>query len=734
MAISSAHGFIGSRTTSYTLTLPEEIPDGAWMILILNQSATYPGGMGAASWTQLLAPTQMNTRRVAIHAKIKSGDTSVTISWATTSCQMAWMVLWGTGKPINEWQIGGLELRDSYGSPPRNWARCPSVTVTDSNATAVAIAFEATNSVESPDSVLSYNNGFTEIAYRPQGAVNGETIETIWAGEKDVTSGATGITTVLYRNAQDSNGAGIHIIIPQDTPPPEGTSTPVVVSTVTSFGNNANSIVFDTTALSALVQNGDIIVAALRSQTTASSIDWTSSGFVRIGPAFLNASADQRVTGLYRRAVNPGDIGTSLTFGGLSTLGRVTGVVMLIRGEGAAVEVDSFYDNSLGQPISNGRSIPSFTTTRPNTLLVFMGANEIVSPHINAPTTMPAGFTERALAVTSTDTGISRTVAWTGTREQITAGATAVADIAWTYASSAVAFCVALYAPPNTGMDPTLQLEKANGDLVNVRSWNGTDEVAISQALALPKTSFTVSEMDTMIANDELVYWSHRGGSANWPEMTMRAYTNSIWHGALALEVSVHRSSDGVWIMSHDSTLTRVTASTHTISSTTSSTLLGIPVDTPTTGGVIGRLEDILSTYSDYVLLIDNKPGSYFSSFLDLLETIPDATEHIIVKLDGQYAPVANFQAAQSRGFKTCGYWYPNNYAANLPSRAAYCDYIGMQFDATSGEWTDVLSYGKPVWGHVCQNQTQANLCIAGGASIIQCANVIDIIPQRNIV
>ena len=51
---------------------------------------------------------------------------------------------------------------------------------------------------------------------------------------------------------------------------------------------------------------------------------------------------------------------------------------------------------------------------------------------------------------------------------------------------------------------------------------------------------------------------AHRGGSASWPEMSMRAYTNSVAHGAGALEVSTHRTSDGVWVLAHDQNLKRV--------------------------------------------------------------------------------------------------------------------------------------------------------------------------------
>lgn len=254
-----------------------------------------------------------------------------------------------------------------------------------------------------------------------------------------------------------------------------------------------------------------------------------------------------------------------------------------------------------------------------------------------------------------------------------------------------------------------------------------------SSALQYQPQPFSIPQMDDWIAKGYPVHWAHRGGSANWSEMTMYAYDRAVAHGARCLEVSVQRSSDGVWIMSHDPTLTRVTGNNITISSTNSSAMLGMAVTAPSGGGVIGRLEDILTAYPDRVLLVDNKPGSFFSDFLDLLETVPNNKTQIVVKLDGQFGTLANFQAAKARGFKTAGYWYPNNYAANLPSRAPYTDYIGMQYDASPSEWADIFACGKPVWGHVLQNSTQFNQAAAAGVDIFQDADVTGLMPRWNV-
>lgn len=494
----SAYGYIASKSGPQTLTLPA-IPVGSWVILALHQSHTYSDGIMVPTWTPILEPTTMNTRRVSIYATIYDGSGSVDISWSASTTSAGWVLVWGTGSStVADWLIGEPELRSQYGSAPRNWARCPSVNVSTSQGLALAIAFEATNAIENPDEVLSYDNGFNELVYRPQGGVLNSRIETIWVGSKEVLSGPTGITTVLYQNPQDSNGLGLHIVIP------------------------------------------------------SSAVD-------------------------------------------------------------------------------------------------------------------------------------------------------------------------------------TIDVENGEGDSVEAWLWDGSTELALSQIMAIPanKRSFTISQMDAMIANNETVYWAHRGGSADWSEMTMRAYTNAIWWGAKALEVSCRQSSDGVFIMSHDNTMERTTADTSTISTTNSSLLLGVPVDTPITGGVVGRLEDLLEAYPDIIILADRKAQGNMTNFFNMLKTVPDWQEHVIVKFDGQWDKTTG-STAYAQGFKTCAYLYDTNYADHLESILPYVDYLGLNYNASQTIWDEFVSTGKVLWGHVCPNQSTANTAIAKGASIIQCSGVKAIIPRIN--
>src|SRR5690606_41774518 len=102
------------------------------------------------------------------------------------------------------------------------------------------------------------------------------------------------------------------------------------------------------------------------------------------------------------------------------------------------------------------------------------------------------------------------------------------------------------------------QVILGDSSTARARIWDGTEELG-AEILGLPESaqSYTVSQMDADFTAGSTVYWAHRGGSANWPEMTMRAYTNAIFWGCPVIEVSCYVTSDDVFVGLHDSTLDR---------------------------------------------------------------------------------------------------------------------------------------------------------------------------------
>lgn len=221
---------------------------------------------------------------------------------------------------------------------------------------------------------------------------------------------------------------------------------------------------------------------------------------------------------------------------------------------------------------------------------------------------------------------------------------------------------------------------------------------------------------------------AHRGGSASWPEMSMRAYTNSVAHGAGALEVSTHRTSDGVWVLAHDQNLKRVDPSA---TATPISQMTWAEVQRYRTAGErILRVEEYLEAYGrSHVTVLDPKYSA--DQWADLAKLLPaDAKSRVIWKSAGD----ATWLAAQwkAAGWKCWGYAYAQHADdGSLAKWAASWDYLGFPWDATPDQWSKALSLGKPVWAHICPTKAAYDQGISRGAAGCMVSGVADVLPYR---
>ena len=555
------------------------------------------------------------------------------------------------------------------------------------------------------------------------------------------TPGATGDAIDTYQNVQTLNGWAIQIGVISSDPSPGGGGggelDPIaIVGYETAAEATSNSITLN---VPAGVQKGDMLVAAIRHQTNVSSVDMSNSNFTRVGPDFVPDSNEGRITGFYVHTVlSAGSEPASYTFtkteGGAT---RCVGVMILVRpGAGGELSVVGGTTEYTGIPgtdrATNTYDIPDGT----DGIELMLGAAEFTSGNDHALVPTPFGFTEIAQATTDGDVGsVSRTTIWTGYRTAPDpAGAGEINFIGTPVSPVAQSIVIG-------------QTKASPPSAYGVKVWDGAEEVDATvwvydgateqpahDVLALPHQSYTISQMEAEIANGDMVYWAHRGGSANFSEMTLRAYTNAIWHGAKVLEFSARRTADGVWIGMHDPDVDRVTSLSGDVDTFNAEDLIGVPVEVPVAdGGVIMRLEDFLAAYPDFILMVDNKGSVDMSTFLTICQSVPNYQEHVIIKIDGA-AAVGTFQAAKAAGFKTCAYWYDVSNWDAIPDKLPYVDYPGLNWDADQSYWDDMTSLapGKPIWGHVIQNTTQANTAISKGASMLQCANVLGIIPKYN--
>lgn len=230
--------------------------------------------------------------------------------------------------------------------------------------------------------------------------------------------------------------------------------------------------------------------------------------------------------------------------------------------------------------------------------------------------------------------------------------------------------------------------------------------------------------IDAMVAQKGFLV-AHRGGSASWPEMSMRAYTNAVAHGAGALEVSAGRTSDGVWVLAHDQNLKRVDPAAP---DTPIAQMTWAEVQRYRTAGErILRIEEYLEAYGrSHVTVLDPKYSA--TQWADLARLLPsDAKSRVIWKSAGD----ATWLAAQwkAAGWRCWGYAYAQHASdGSLAKLAPSWDYIGFPWDAPALAWKVATSFGKPVWAHICPTKAAYDQGLQNGAVGCMVSGVADVL------
>lgn len=237
---------------------------------------------------------------------------------------------------------------------------------------------------------------------------------------------------------------------------------------------------------------------------------------------------------------------------------------------------------------------------------------------------------------------------------------------------------------------------------------------------------FTVSDM----LNASGVTWAHRGGSANFPDMSEYAYDESSSIGYQVLEFSAQRTSDGWWFGLHDNTLTRTSPGAPN-TSIRQLTRAQVESYTNQEQPYYGMVDFIQKFSEKNVLVLDPKNSIDLSNeFLDIIDQYA-GPENIVIKYFGTGSGGATLSdRARARGYQTWGFWYEDDYLSGaMATWQSRYTLLGMDVDAPTA-WTgpnNVLSYGKPVVAHILQSKVKYDKAVALGASMMQCANVVDI-------
>lgn len=269
---------------------------------------------------------------------------------------------------------------------------------------------------------------------------------------------------------------------------------------------------------------------------------------------------------------------------------------------------------------------------------------------------------------------------------------------------------------------------------MSVYVWDGETARATAQYVMTATGPVPASSMRAMpsgYASSELletesrVFIAHRGGSLNWPEMSLYAYTRAVEWGVGVLEVSLARTSDGVWFGLHDQTLDRTSGTSGANpQSMTWAQVQAYNITAANTNDPSQpvrpymRLSSLLDAYGDsHLIMFDPKYTYSNATWLNELFTI--LLQHAPAeRLVGKYAISAQgfANACRTRGIKCWGYAYESD-VPNLPTQAPAWDFLGMEWSASQEAWDAALAYDKPVFGHICATAGQVTTALGKGAS-----------------
>jgi hypothetical protein len=334
----------------------------------------------------------------------------------------------------------------------------------------------------------------------------------------------------------------------------------------------------------------------------------------------------------------------------------------------------------------------------------------------------PAGATARLLVSAAHGTKDNKMAAWT-----LEGGAVVtdgLADVSTTESWSAVrvALGAAATAPDGAGANPPAAwaqvglVAKAGGGAgenlngATVPLWFGGEATRAGVSI-MPYGARSASALK----GRKGVVVGHRGmsGAGDVVEHTMAAYTRAVECGVDALEISCHRTSDGVWLASHDSTLARLGGPSTPIRDMTwaqvQAAFAGRPEATPVT------LKDYLATYgATHVTIFDPKTEMARSD--EYLALLKDYKDRVVIKAFADSGWL--FAKVKQAGWATWGYAYARN--QGQPWWAAFVrgddlDFLSMEWDAPQAIWSALVAGapGRPIISHIPATAGQ----VATGAS-----------------
>lgn len=363
----------------------------------------------------------------------------------------------------------------------------------------------------------------------------------------------------------------------------------------------------------------------------------------------------------------------------------------------------------------------AWTARQRAVLVVLAGVDAeraVVGPWSAALGAAPAGATARLLVSAAHGTKDNKIAAWTLEGGAVVADG--LADVSTTESWSAVRAVLggadrppdgAAVNPPAAWAQVGLVAKAAGGgeglDGTTVPLWLGGEQTRAGVSI-MPYGARSVSALKEAGAGRKGIVVGHRGmsGAGDVVEHTMAAYTRAVECGVDALEISCHRTSDGVWFASHDSTLERLGGPSTPIRDMTwaqvQAAFAGRPEAAPVT------LKDYLGAYGNtHATIFD--PKTEMARTDEYLAILAPCKDRVVIKAFADAGWL--FAKVKQAGWATWGYAYARNRGQNwYPDfvKGTNLDFLSMEWDAADDVWAPLAATGRPVIAHIPATVAQA--------------------------
>lgn len=647
----------------------------------------------------------------------------------------------------------GIDLDDIEDSASTSFAggstslTIPGITTVNATTLLVAGIHQQNSANTGSPTVTSLLTGFDEYKTSPSGSTLANTGAII--GYQYLTSaGPTGSVSPTFDSTTTVLGGELVAFKAGPWSPPV-ISRPTIVGVATTY-QTAAAITSFTINKPSGVQDGDLLVMALSGQSPTATGDFTLDGWSRVSQGFVGGTSN-RITGFYALPVPSAAALTqnSFTFTATDSAagGRVVAEMFIVRGadlDNPLVGI-SPYGTVASQTITVQPPTPA---TSKNLLLVTYNA-QFVSGIDYSIASEPSGMTQHIYLPSSTAPQ-SKTILAVY-QQDIEAGAPGAKALTWTGAqsqTSGVAIIIRALGEvdPNPGLD--VQYTSATDTLSTAHLYYTSTTDTLSTPLEIRPVPSGYSSVSAMLAQSPF-YVAHRGGSADWPEMSLHAYTQAVFWGVGAIEVSLARTSDGVWFGLHDASLDRTSLNTGggngttlVASNMTWAQVQAYQIQYPNVANSSSlpkpymRWEEIIEAYyPSHVIFVDPKVATaYIDELLTMMDALPGTpTDHFVAKSYGVSGGVPNVSGwihdAAAHGYNTWGYFYQAD-APNFANYQGRYTILGMDYTADAATWNAIKSYGKPVIGHIVPNGTAAATALGYGAAGLMVSGVQEVIPR----